>query len=88
MTLTELIEEVPELLSLDDHDNAIIGWCAMDGTERLVYDAAVIEQNLVDQGMSWEEAREFYEFNIANAYLGPRTPLLLHRLQKEEAEDT
>ena len=84
MTLTELSEDIPDLLVMDGHDNAIVGWCAADGTERLVYDSAVIRQNLVLQGMSWEEAHEHYQFNISCAYLGPRTPLLLNRLKEEK----
>lgn len=88
MTLTELSDDIPELLVMDGHDNAIVGWCVADGTERLVYDSAVIRQNLVIQGMSWEEADEFYQFNIECAYLGPRTPLILQRLDEEESEDT
>ena len=88
MTLTELIEDIPDRLVMDGHDNAIVGWCAVDGMERLIYDSAVIRQNLVIQGMTCEEADEFYAFNIAFAYLGPRTPLLLQKLEKEEAEDT
>lgn len=82
MTLTELSEDIPDLLVMDGHDNAIVGWCAVDGTERLVYDSAVIRQNLVIQGMTCEEADEFYEFNIACAYLGRRTPLILHKLDE------
>lgn len=70
------------MLKIEGHDNAIIGpamlWGA-DGSrvEVLVYDAELIRHNLVIQGMSSEEAREFIEFNIEDAYMGPDTPILV-----------
>lgn len=70
------------MLKIEGHDNAIIGpamlWGA-DGSrvEVLVYDAELIRHNLVIQGMSSEEAREFIEFNIEGAYMGPDTPILV-----------
>jgi hypothetical protein len=70
------------MLKIDGHDNAIIGPALLwkeDGSriEILVYDAELIRRNLVMQGMDTEEAREFIEFNIEGAYLGPDTPILV-----------
>lgn len=69
-------------LKIDGHDNAIIGpafiWHNQTHTSVLVYNAETIRDNLVRQdGMSLEEAREFIEFNIEGAYVGPHTPVLV-----------
>lgn len=45
---------------------------------RAVYDEAKILQVLRERdGMSAEEAVEFFEFNVAGAYVGPGTPIYL-----------
>jgi hypothetical protein len=43
----------------------------------LVYDAEVIRDNLMQQGMDSDEAREYIEFNIEGAYVGEDTPILV-----------
>lgn len=44
----------------------------------LVYNAEVIRNILMSRdGMNFEEAREFIEFNIENAYIGADTPILV-----------
>ena len=49
------------MLKIDGHDNAIIGpamiWRDKSLTNVLVYDAEVIRENLVQQGMDSEDAR-------------------------------
>lgn len=64
-------------------DDAIIGpaflWTRQGAhTEVLVYNAEVIRNILMSRdGMEFEEAREFIEFNIEGAYVGPDTPVLV-----------
>ena len=69
------------MLKIDGHDNAILGpaciWRDKAMVEVLVYDAEVIRENLMQQGMNSEEAREFIEFNIETAYVGESTPVLV-----------
>ena len=70
------------MLKIDGHDNAILGpalvW-GKDGTrtEVLIYDAEIIRDNLMGDGMTSEEAREYIEFNIEDAYVGEDTPILV-----------
>jgi hypothetical protein len=51
------------MLKIDGHDNAIIGpamvWRDKGLCSALVYDAEQIRENLIKQGMTHEEAREF-----------------------------
>jgi hypothetical protein len=66
----------------DGYDDAIVGpafiWSRNDRIEVLVYNAETIRNILMARdGMDFEEAREFIEFNIENAYIGPDTPVLV-----------
>lgn len=66
----------------DGYDEAIVGpafiWSRNDRIEVLVYNAETIRNILMARdGMDFEEAREFIEFNIENAYIGPDTPVLV-----------
>ena len=69
------------MLTIDGHDNAILGpamiWLEHTRVEVLVYDAEIIRENLMKEGMDSEEAREFIEFNIEGAYMGKDTPVLV-----------
>jgi hypothetical protein len=70
------------MLKIDGHDDAVIGPALVWGNgERiyvLVYNAEAIRTTLVFRdGMSAEEAREYIEFNIEGAYMGPDTPILV-----------
>ena len=66
----------------DDLDEAIIGpasiWTNKTQVEVLVYNAESIRNILMSRdGMDFEEAREYIEFNIEGAYIGPDTPVLV-----------
>lgn len=69
-------------LKIDGHDNAILGpafiWRDQTHVSVLVYDAETIRSNLMQKdGMDMEEAREYIEYNIEGAYMGPHTPVLV-----------
>jgi predicted RNase H-like nuclease len=66
----------------DDLDEAIIGpasiWTNKTQVEVLVYNAETIRNILMSRdGMDFEEAREFIEYNIEGAYIGVDTPILV-----------
>jgi hypothetical protein len=68
------------MLKADGFNEAIIGMC-MDiatGEERLIYDANKCIDILIEQGMSDEEAIEYFEFNVGGAYVGENTPIWLY----------
>lgn len=64
------------MLKIDGHDNAIVGPFDIAGKELLVYCGDTIIKNLQEE-MSYEEAVEFFEFNIAGAYVGEYTPVIV-----------
>jgi hypothetical protein len=48
------------------------------GTTAICYDEEKVIEVLVNEdGMDYEEAREFYEFNILGAWVGDSTPFFL-----------
>jgi hypothetical protein len=73
------------------YDPAIIGtafvWSNEGQIEVLVYDAEIIREMLVLDDMSFEEAREYIEFNIEGAYVGPDTPILVWTEDYYELDD-
>ena len=77
--LEQLIENIgeynPEALLADGHDHAIMGY-STDG--RVIYSVNMIIEGLIESGMTYEEAVEFFDFNIAGAYVGEYTPIFMH----------
>jgi hypothetical protein len=69
------------MLKIDGHDNAVVGvsftWRNQRQVQLLVYDAEIIRDNLVKEGMTPDEAREYIEYNIEGAYVGEDTPVLV-----------
>jgi len=73
-------EEFPKMLFMDGLDSAIIGVAQVHGNPVVAYSTEKILDNLVDQGMGFDEAREFMMFNILGAYMGEFTPLVIDDL--------
>jgi hypothetical protein len=72
----------------DGFDVAIIGtasiWNGGERVEVLVYDIFVmVQQLIVRDGMTEEEALEYIEFNIENAYIGKDTPIIVWEYNDE-----
>lgn len=69
-----------ELLFADGYDDAIIGVTDIRGDNVVLYDISKILKILESQGMSSDEAVEFFEYNVAGAYMGFQTPIYVHVL--------
>ena len=67
----------PEMLFADGYDGAIEG-VVWDGERtRVVYRMESILEILMDQGMTYDEASEYFDFNVAGSNVGVYTPLYL-----------
>lgn len=77
--LREYLEESnPDALTIDGHDNALIGVAETFNGHVAVYDQDAILQNLIDGGIEdLEGADEFFRFNIIGSYVGEFTPIYL-----------
>jgi hypothetical protein len=93
MTLDEMEDglEGGEALFLEPRsmlDEAIIGLAERaDGMMVVAYDTEKVVQALM-KGNDWdeEEAREWYSFNTAGAYVGPGTPVFINLLTPEPGD--
>jgi len=67
---------VSEALTADGFDEAIIGLGRQFNNEVVVYDEDKCLKILMDRdGMDYDEAQEFFEFNVVGAYVGEHTPI-------------
>lgn len=67
-----------QVIFLDGHDDALLGLVDLgDGTTVVAYSTKLILEKLVKDGMSWDEAIEYFEFNIQGAYFGDSTPVYI-----------
>ena len=70
--MTDNYPDEPIIIA-DGFDEAFIG---VDyNTRRAIYSNAKCIDKLIREGMSLEEAEEYFEFNVAGAYVGERTPI-------------
>ena len=77
----ELEEQLEGMLLATGYDDCIVGIAERCGQPNVVaYDAHKVARSLVKQGMSEEEAWEFFYFNISGAYVGELTPIFIHKL--------
>lgn len=86
-SLRDIVEdEIPDdsqALFADGFDEAIIGysmirWEEGSGDYRVVYDSEKMIECLVSRdGMAYEEAVEYLEFNTWGAYMGVNTPIYM-----------
>jgi len=73
-----LSEEYPDLLKADGFDEAVIGVVERLGTQAICYDTEKVIEILM-RDMSEEEALEYFQYNIAGAWVGEHTPFFLTR---------
>mgnify|MGYP003327860834 FL=1 len=81
MSIRETIaEDYPDLLVLEPNyfDKAIIGMVQRIGLDAICYDRdKVLEILMEEEGMSFEDAVEHFEYNIIGSWVGDSTPLFL-----------
>ena len=70
-------DDEPNMLFADGYDKAIAGVIWDGERTRVVYRTESILEILMDQGMTYDEAAEFFDFNVAGSYMGVYTPLYL-----------
>ena len=75
--LKETIEGInPEAMFADGFDHALMGYSS---DAKAIYSADQIVETLVERdGMTPDEAIEFFDFNIAGAYVGEYTPIYMY----------
>lgn len=79
MTREEIAEINPDALLCDGFDDAIIGMAERINLGPVVaYSVSKIIQVMIDRdGMTYEEALEFYDYNIVGSWMGENTPIFI-----------
>ena len=71
-------DDEPEIMFADGYDKAIAGVTWDGELTRVVYETEKILKILMDRdGMTYDEASEFFDFNVAGSHMGVYTPLYL-----------
>jgi len=75
----ERIEEwaKQEILSADGFDDAIVGLARRSDLVVVAYSVDKMLKIMVDGGISQEDAREYFEYNIVDAWVGESTPVYI-----------
>jgi hypothetical protein len=80
--LEEAGYDANELLVMDGYDDCIVGVVTRMGQDPIIcYDTTKIISSLVSQGMTEEEAEEYFHFNQLGAWVGDHTPCFLTTLE-------
>jgi hypothetical protein len=81
-TREELAEQFGEdILLMDGYDDCVVGVVEQFGRPPIVcYDRELVIRKLMEDGMTQEEAEEFFEFNQIGAWVGDRTPCFMTSL--------
>ena len=62
-------------------DEAFIGIATTFGEKiRAVYDINKVIDLLQRQGMTYEEAEEYFDYKIVGSYVGEQTPIFMHTM--------
>lgn len=80
-----LMEMTDEVVIADGLSDAFIGLAQVGKESKTVavYDSVKIIKILMEQGLTQDEAVEYYEYNILGAYVGEATPVYLIPVDKE-----
>lgn len=73
-----LSEFMDEAIFYDGFDGAILGHGERCGLSVVLYDANKCIEILMTDGMTHDEALEYFEFNVLGGYLGPLTPIICY----------
>lgn len=81
-----LSEINPDMLLVDGFEDAIIGYADRCGVPTIcAYDVDKCIDILVTRdGVTYEEAWEYFEFNVLGSYMGENTPIFITRLNKDD----
>lgn len=78
---TDLADCDEPLLFLEGHDSAIMGVTERGGVVLVVYDSGKVLRRLRKRdGMSKDEADEFFAYNIEGTWMGAQTPIFLTKI--------
>lgn len=84
--ILKFCDQWDRVILADGHEAAFIGVIDLslgNETPKAVYDLNKVIDGLESQGMERDVAWEFYDYNIAGAWVGPETPVFLVRFDED-----
>ena len=78
--IIDIIGEDEYILLADGFDDAFVGIGRQFGKPMAVYDRFECIEHLIKDGMTEEEAEEYFQFNVEGAYVGENTPIFLETI--------
>lgn len=84
-TLHEKVEEYlgedEEVMLADGFEDAFIGiGRQFSNPPCAIYDREKCIKILIEDGMDYEEAEEYFEYNVQGAYVGESTPMFIKKI--------
>lgn len=83
--LMDILQE-EECLTADGFDDALVG-CTYGANVVAVYDINKMIEVLICEGMDYDDAVEFLDYNVVSAYMGEKTPLYINFVTEEVYND-
>lgn len=80
-SLSKILEQFPDegFLKADGFDAAVIG---VSSDSRLVYSTDMVLEILMSRNnWSYEDALDYYYFNIEGSYVGEKTPIFINLIK-------
>ena len=78
------MEDIDGALIMDGFDDCIAGIVERIGQPDIIcYDRDKVLDKLISQGMTDEEAVEYFEYNQKGAWMGEGTPCFIRKLESE-----
>ena len=78
--IEEILGEDENVLLADGFEDAFVGIGRQFGRPLAVYDRFECIEILIKEGMSEEEAEEYFQYNTEGAWVGDQTPIFLERI--------
>ena len=83
--LMKILEE-EECLTAEGFDDALVG-CTYGANVVAVYDINKMVETLMEEGVDYEDAVDFIDYNVVGAYVGEKTPLYINFVTQEIYND-
>ncbi len=75
----EISDEYGDILFADGFDKACIGVARRYTGDVACYDINMCIESLMSDGMDYEEALEYFDYNVIGSHMGSKTPVFLER---------
>ncbi len=84
MNIRDMLAEYDEeILCADGFDEAIVGVVHVGSNTVALYDMEKCIEILMRDDMNYEEAYEFFIYNVLGSYVGEKTPAFAEFIEKE-----